>query len=140
MGRSGSHGGSRVTGARRRVGGWLGCALVIALPACSSSLPSPFSRRTTQVFVTVANRNWTDHTIFVSRGGARARLGLVSSNQTRTFRLPPDMTHPGIAIYFLADPVGSDQVYSSPQVSLNGGETWVWTLMPQIEQSTLVLR
>jgi hypothetical protein len=110
-------------------------------PGCARGLPNPFQRGPSdQVFLVVESRNWVDYAVYLSRGGARARLGTVTSHQTQTFRLPRDMTSPGVSVRFLADPVGSSRVYASPEVSLVGGETWVWTLMPQIEQSTLVSR
>jgi hypothetical protein len=109
--------------------------------ACAGSVPNPFSReRDRTVRLQVENRNWSDMTISVVRSGARARLGDVTASQTRTFTLPPDLASAGLGLAFEADPLGSARVHRSPQISVSGGETWVWILMPQIEQSSLYAR
>jgi hypothetical protein len=108
---------------------------------CGTGLPNPFDRGSSRdVLLRVESRNWADHNVYLLRGGARVRLGTVTSQTTQTFRLPEDMSTPGLSVRFVADPVGSARTFTSREVSLAGGETWVWTLMPQIEQSTLVPR
>lgn len=115
--------------------------VVLGGAGCGTGLPNPFDRGSSRdVLVRVESRNWADHNIFLLRGGARVRLGTVTSQTTQTFRLPEDMSAPGLSVRLVADPVGSAQTFTSREISLNGGETWVWTLMPQIEQSTLVPR
>jgi hypothetical protein len=88
----------------------------------------------------VDNRHWADMTIYVVRGGARARLGLVSTNGDQTFRLPRGMDTPGISVHFEADPIGSDQIYRSPPVALGPDDSYVWTLAVTLEHSTLIRR
>lgn len=112
----------------------------LALEACGGSASNLFRRGGSQTTLVVESRNWTDHTIYVSRAGSRSRLGTVTSNQTRSFRIPASIATPGATIRFQADPVGSARVYASREVTIGDGETWVWTLMPQIEQSTLFQR
>jgi hypothetical protein len=125
---------------------WLRCgwvALVVLAAACAPRHSSPFSgerHRSGSVTLRVDNRHWADMTISVVRGGARARLGQVSTNGDQTFRLPPGMDTPGVSVYFEADPVGSDQVYRSPLVALGPDEDYVWTLAVNLEHSTLVRR
>ena len=115
--------------------------VILVLAACGGRVSNPFQRSASaQVTLVVESRNWSDQTIYLDRSGARSRLGTVTSNQTRTFRLPADIATPGATVRFQADPIGSSRVYSSPQITVGGGETWVWTLMPQIEQSTLFQR
>lgn len=128
---------------RRKRGDALLMLMFVALggTGCGTGLPNPFDRGSSRdVLVRVESRNWADHNIFLLRGGARVRLGTVTSQTTQTFRLPEDMSAPGLAVRLVADPVGSARTFTSREISLNGGETWVWTLMPQIEQSTLVPR
>lgn len=116
--------------------------LLITAVGCTSSRGSPFRRAATEESTTlrVENRYWSDMTISVVRGGARVRLGQVSTNGSQRFVIPPDVASPGISVYFEADPVGSDQVYRSPLVSLGVGESYVWTLAVNLEHSTLVRR
>jgi hypothetical protein len=116
-------------------------ALLPLAGACAGSVPNPFSRdQERDVRLRVENRNWSDMTISVVRSGSRARLGDVTASQTRTFTLPRDLSAAGLSLAFEADPLGSDRVHRSPDVSVSGGETWVWVLMPQIEQSSLYIR
>jgi hypothetical protein len=115
--------------------------LIVAV-GCTSSRGSPFRRAASEgsTTVRVENRYWSDMTISVVRGGARARLGQVSTNGSQSFVIPPDIAAPGVSVYFEADPVGSDQVYRSPLVSLGVSESYVWTLAVNLEHSTLVRR
>ncbi len=117
--------------------------LVVVPPSCTPRRASPFSgsrRGASTVTLRVDNRHWADMTISVVRGGARARLGQVSTNGDQTFRLPRGMDAPGISIYFEADPVGSNQVYRSPLVAIGPDDAYVWTLAVTLEHSTLVRR
>jgi len=118
--------------------------LLVALSvSCAARRSNPYgsrSHRSGSVTLQVDNRHWMDMTISVVRGGARARLGQVSTNGSRTFRLPAGMDSPGVSVYFEADPVGSDQVYRSPLVALGPEEDYVWTLAVNLEHSTLVRR
>jgi len=117
-------------------------AVLIASMGCSSSRGSPFRRAATEGSTTVQvdNRYWSDMTISVVRGGSRVRLGQVSTNGSQRFVIPADIAAPGVSVYFEADPVGSNQVYRSPLVSLGVAESYVWTLAVNLEHSTLVRR
>jgi len=88
----------------------------------------------------VENRHWTDMTISVRRGTRVVRLGLVTTNNSKRFRIPPEAGAAGMSVTFLADPVGSGTVYESPIVTLGAGEGYLWTLAVALEQSTLVRR
>lgn len=117
--------------------------LVVLSTSCAPRRSNPFSgdsRRSGNVTLRVDNKHWMDMTISVVRGGTHARLGQVSTNGNRTFRLPPGMDAPGVSVYFEADPVGSNQVYRSPLVALGPGDDYVWTLAVTLEHSTLIRR
>lgn len=116
--------------------------LLTAALGCIGSRGSPFRRAAAEGSSTlqVENRYWSDMTISVVRGGSRVRLGQVSTNGSQRFVIPSDVASPGISVYFEADPVGSDQVYRSPLVSIGVSESYVWTLAVNLEHSTLVRR
>lgn len=116
--------------------------LVTGTASCAPRRSSPYSGsgRRSSVTLRVDNRHWADMTITVVRGGARARLGQVSTNGDQTFRLPRGMDAPGISVYFEADPVGSNHVYRSPLVALGPEDSYVWTLAVNLEHSTLIRR
>lgn len=129
------------SGALRRLCRRLLVLTLLAGFGCVSSLPNPFSRQRPQdVFLEVENHNWAEMTISIVRSGARARLGNVGTNQTRRFTLPRDMAGSGATMSFQADPVGSSRSYRSEEISVSGGETWVWILRNQLDQSTLYIR
>jgi hypothetical protein len=118
----------------------LAVVMMVSASACAVALPNPFDRSgSNDVFLRVENHNWSDMTIFVVRGGARARLGNVTTTQTRTFRLPQDFSTPGLGMAFEADPLGSARVFRSHEISVSGGETWVWVLQTRLEQSSLYI-
>lgn len=82
-------------------------ALLLVASACTSvrsgidSSSDPYGDTT----VRVENQAWTDVTVYVERPGERVRLGDVSSQGTRTFRLPSGVTFGSIRFYI--DPLGS---------------------------------
>jgi len=119
----------------------LGAAL-LAAGCAGAARANPFdAHRTAQVTVLeVQNRHWADMTISVRRGSSVVRLGLVTSNGSRRFNIPPEASAPGMSVTFLADPVGSDAVYESPIVTLMDGDMYVWTLAVNLQHSTLVRR
>jgi hypothetical protein len=117
------------------------CLLLVF--GCAGSRPAnPFTdvTRREAVILEVDNRYWADMTISVRRGGSLVRLGLVTTNGQRRFSIPPEASAAGMSVTFIADPVGSRDVYESPLVTLQEGETYVWTLAVALEQSSLVRR
>jgi hypothetical protein len=65
--------------------------------------------------VTVANYNWLDVHVYIARAtGGRTSLGLVTSQQTRSFDLPRGFTAGATDIRIIADPIGSGRAYVSP--------------------------
>ncbi len=88
----------------------------------------------------VSNKGWTDIAVFLERGGTRVRLGLSPALSDRRFRLSPEQAPPGETISFLADPVGSTDVYRSPSVRMHEGAVLLWTLQNNLAQSALRVR
>ncbi len=118
-------------------------AALIGVGSCGPRLAdNPFvgTRGGEPVVFEVENRHWADMTISVRRGGTRSRLGLVSTNQRRTFTLSAVVAPPGASVEFVADPVGSNDAYRSPVVSLMAGDHYIWTLAVDLVHSTLVRR
>ena len=113
---------------------WAGCG--------AGSAPNPYEARPSRegTVLEVENRYWADMTISVRRGAQVVRLGLVTTNNRRRFRIPPGADVAGTSVRFAADPVGSEEAYQSPIVALADGETYLWTLAVTLAQSTLVRR
>jgi hypothetical protein len=61
--------------------------------------------------VYVQNDNWLDIVVYAVRGGARFRLGMVTSVQSAVFELPAAALGATNSLYLLADPIGGNQAY-----------------------------
>lgn len=90
-----------------------------------------------ETLLVVENRHWADVTVYVIRGGARARMGTVTSMSTVTFVVPPEMLSAGADIRLLADPVGSTTEFLSELVRVEPGEEIEWRLANKLIHSSL---
>ena len=129
-------------GSPRRVASLLLGAALLLVGCAGGANPNPFraDQRAEQSVLEVDNRHWADMTISIRRGGQVIRLGQVTTNGRQRFQIPVVAGGAGYSVQFIADPVGSGDVYESPLVALGQGEHYVWTLAVAIEQSTLVRR
>lgn len=89
-----------------------------------------------EVVVVVENRNWQDVTVYALRGGARVRLGTVTSMQTARFVLSTEMTR-STQFRLMADPVGSSQTFTSDPVRVEPGDQVQWRLANDLVQSAI---
>ncbi len=90
--------------------------------------------------VEVANLHWRDVTVYATRGSARERLGLVTSNSTRTFALSSEFVAGGYSVALFADVVGSDDSLRPLPVTVSPGDVIVLRLRPALTQSDLSVR
>lgn len=90
--------------------------------------------------VEVANLHWRDVTIYATRGSARQRLGLVTSNSTRSFSLTTEFVAGGYTVSLFADVVGSDDSLRPIPVTVSPGDVIVWRLRPALAQSDISVR
>jgi len=88
----------------------------------------------------VQNRHWRDVVVFVTRGGARNRLGMVTSNSSRDFRLRQDFVAGGYTVTLRVEVVGSDESLRSGPVTVSRGSVVVWRLRPVLTQSDVSVR
>lgn len=72
--------------------------------------------------VRVENNNWDNMTVYVVRGSARHRLGMVTSMNAETFRIPAAFMSGTEAVRLVADPIGSSNTYVTPSVQVKPGE------------------
>lgn len=116
-------------------------AICLAAPACSSlgssaaNGPLPPARAGT--FVKVLNHNWSDMVVYAVRSGTRHRLGVVTTNQSRRFRLPPGMETPGSDLRLVADPVGGRERFDSGTIHVSPGQTIQLSLENQLGISSV---
>jgi hypothetical protein len=91
--------------------------------------------------IRVANHNWQDVHVYVSRdGGALESLGMVTSQSTATFEMPRGFVASGSGVRVIADPVGSRQVYVSPDMPALPGSVVAVTIENAINLSSTSLR
>lgn len=105
-------------------------AMVVAGSACAprSALRLPESRNAKSVWVRVTNHNWQDLRVYFLRNGSRLRLGLVTTNQTETFRLPLNAEVESGGVRLLVVPIGANWSYETDPILVQRGETLAWTI------------
>ncbi len=91
-----------------------------ALAGSSNGVGRP--ARAEAALVTVENQNWSDMVVYVTQGGMRMRLGMVTSMRSATFRLPAMFLGHSGDIRLVADPVGSSETYVSEVIQVHNGQ------------------
>jgi hypothetical protein len=113
----------------------LSLAAALALPACASrqaeGAGEPTERRDPEpTTLVVQNRNFSDMTIYVLRGGQRIRLGLANGNRSTRFTIPSNLIFGIATLQFLADPVGSSRTPVSQEIRVTEGDVITLTIPP----------
>lgn len=117
----------------------IGTVLVFAgaLAACASA-PSSDNVGPRSI-VEVSNYNPLDMHVYVVVSGQRRSLGLVTTNNTESFRLPA-LAFASRDVAFLAEPIGSPRSYLSDELLIEPGDTVVWTITSNLAQSVITIR
>ena len=117
----------------------LGWALGMALPACayrSESEDAPDPATTAELAVEIENHNWSDVIIYLVRGTATERLGMVGSLRTETFVFPFRRLGVGEA-RLRAYPIGGPAAFTSENLYVQPGQMVKWTLESDLTRSFL---
>jgi hypothetical protein len=69
--------------------------------------------------------------IYALNGAQRIRLGTVTGNSTRTFRIPRYLVGGAGSLRFLADPIGGNRTPVSEEMTVQPGELVTLTIPPQ---------
>lgn len=112
---------------------WVGAAALCAsVFACSHrAKPSQGSGPPAKTIVRVENQGFADMTVYVVVGGQRVRLGLATGSSTSRFTIPAYLIGNGIQqLRFIADPVGSNRLPVSDEISVQPGDEVVLTIPP----------
>lgn len=98
-------------------------ATAATLGACAPAMEqAELGAREGQTILVVENNNWSDMVIYVTRGASRTRIGSVTSMRTATFRITDSMAGGGYGeVRIIADPIGTDRLYTSPVVNIVPG-------------------
>lgn len=95
------------------------------------------SRSDTEVALEVENHGWSDIVIYLVRGTAVDRLGMVGSLNTRTFVFPYRKLGIGNDIRLRADPIGGPRTFTSENLLVQPGQWIKWTLESDLSRSFL---
>ncbi len=107
------------------------------LSACASAPASDTSEPPSTV--EVSNYNPLDVHVYVIVSGQRVSLGVVTTSNTESFRLPRLAFSSG-NVAFLAMPIGSPRSYVSDEVLVQPGDTVVWTITDNLDHSVITIR
>lgn len=78
-------------------------------------------RDQTLATIQVRNNNWQDINVFAVRNGSRHRLGMVTTNTTKEFRLPAVLAATG-ELRLLVDIIGSSSTWLTQEIHVSSGD------------------
>lgn len=116
--------------------GLLAIAMLLSAIACAGASqaggPSPGMQDITTARIT--NNGWLDVNVYAARGGSRQRLGMVTGQNTETFRLPRYLVD-ARGVRLLIDPIGSPQGYQTDLISVAPGQQIELVVQQRISMS-----
>ena len=110
------------------------------LGGCAKRGPAPENddaRHRAEVALEVENHNWSDIVIYLVRGNATERLGMVGSLNTQTFVFPYRRLGTGGDVRLRAYPIGGPAAYTSENLYVQPGQWIKWTLESDLSRSFL---
>lgn len=94
-----------------------------------------------ETVVRVENHNWLDMHIYVLRDdGMPQSLGVVASNQTAELTMPAGTLDTGASVRLIADPIGGNGIYVSPDIFGGRGDEVLLTIENALSLSFTSLR
>jgi len=97
------------------------------------------SRDNAEVALEVENHGWSDIVIYLVRGTALDRLGMVGSLNTKTFVFPFRKLGIGTDVRLRADPIGGPRAFTSENLHVQPGQWIKWTLESDLTRSFLAV-
>ena len=97
------------------------------------------SPATAEVALEVENHGWSDIVIYLVRGTAVDRLGMVGSLNTETFVFPFRKLGVGTDVRLRAYPIGGPRAFTSENVLVQPGQWIKWTLESDLTRSCLAV-
>jgi hypothetical protein len=115
-------------------------ALSVLLLGCAGRKPvEQGSLQNAEVAVEVESHNWSDVVIYLVRGTAAERLGMVGSLKTQTFVLPYRRLGGGADVQLRAYPIGGPRAFTSEIIRVQPGQWIRWTLENDLTRSFLAV-
>jgi hypothetical protein len=97
------------------------------------------SRYNAEMALEVENHGWSDIVIYLVRGTAVERLGMVGSLNTKTFVFPYRRLGIGNDVRLRADPIGGPRTFTSENLLVQPGQWIKWTLESDLTRSFLAV-
>ena len=97
-------------------------ALCSVAPACASSSTNAAAASREVTTVVVDNQALLDMTIYVLRGSQRIRLGIAGGLQKTRLTIPTGVVNGASSLRFIADPIGSNRLPVSEEVTISEGD------------------
>ena len=119
---------------------WLTTVLMLALPGCASVVSQDDvefvqSAPAEESTLVVANNYWGEMDVFALNGGTRVRLGSVMTGKTATLKISRDLlARP--EVQFQIDPVGPENAFTFPPISVHPGATVELTVQNSLRMSS----
>jgi hypothetical protein len=113
----------------------------VLLAACSGSIPAPQTATPVHspVSVRVVSYNWADLRIFAVIGTDSHRLGTITPNSTRTYRIPDGLVAGRSSIRLAVRPIGSSELFTTETILFRPGDVIEWRVEEQLDQSRIFL-
>jgi hypothetical protein len=119
------------------IGLLLGCASKSDGPEQDQNVEP--SQANAEVGLEVENHGWSDVVIYLVRGPAVERLGMVGSLNTKTFVLAYRRLGIGNDVRLRADPIGDLAAFTSENLQVHPGQWIKWTLESDLTRSFLAV-
>ena len=107
-------------------------------PATTEQAPAPGHALPATLRVT--NSNFSDVRIYLARGTLWLRLGLVTTNGTAEFSIPPDFLAQAASVTLVAEPVAGRTAYRTTLAGVLPGDELELVVEAFLQYSHLVVR
>jgi hypothetical protein len=114
--------------------------MAAVLSGCASRGPATddgSARHNAEIALEVENHGWSDVVIYLVRGNASERLGMVGSLSSETFVFPFRRLGIGGDVRLRADPIGGPTGFTSENLYVQPGQWIKWTLESDLSRSFL---
>ncbi len=113
----------------------------MALGACAPAMnrvesDDPLAQTDGSASVKVTNNGWSDVDVYVMRGTARMRLGMVTSMQSQRFHVPPSYLNGTTDLRLHAHPIGGFDDYETQPLLVSPGQQVALTLQNNLNLSS----
>ncbi len=122
-----------------RVLGLAGLLLGCAARSEDADADPQLSETNAEVALEVENHAWSDIVIYLVRGTAVERLGMVGALNTETFVFPYRRLGVGTDVRLRAYPIGGPSAFTSENVLVQPGQWIKWTLESDLTRSFLAV-